>query len=103
MNKTASATTARVRVTERKDLGLAFREAGLTREEELVLRLRHGIAEPRSATLEFRGQDRPELAAALALMEMSALDELAARGAAPRQTAREAAMTASVIERLKRI
>lgn len=103
MNKTASSTAARVRVTERKDLGMAFREARLSRDEELVLRMRHGIAEPRTAVLEFRGQHDEELSAKLALMEIAALDELAAMGVAPRQTAREAALTQSVIERLKRI
>ncbi len=94
---------ARVRVTERRDLGMAFREARLSREEELVLRMRHGIAEPLNATLEFRGQNDEELSAKLALMEIAALDELGAMGVAPRQTAREAALTASVIERMKRI
>lgn len=103
MNKTVGSTTTRVRVTERKDLGLAFREARLTREEELVLRLRHGIPEPRSAALEFRGQSHPELAAKLALMELSALDELHAMGVKPRESAREAAVKASIIDRLKRI
>ncbi len=103
MNKTGSASTTRVRVTERRDLGTAFREAQLTRDEELVLRLRHGIAEPRTAALEFRGQAHPELAAKLAMMELAALEELQAMGVRPRENAREAAVKAAIIDRLKRL
>jgi len=103
VNKTGSSSTTRVRVTERTNLGTAFREARLSREEELVLRMRHGISEPRTATLEFRGQTHPELAAKLALMEISALDELHAMGVTPRESPRDAAVKASIIDRLRRI
>jgi len=92
-----------VRVTERRELGTAFREAHLTREEELVLRMRHGVHEPKSAALEFRGQGHPEIAAKLAMMELAALEELQARGTAPTESPREAAVKHAIIERLKKL
>lgn len=103
MNKSGTATTARVRVTERRDLGIAFREAQLTRDEELVLRMRHGISESRQAALEFRGQNHPEVAAKLALMELAALEELQDMGVRPVENPRDAAVKAAIIDRLKRI
>ncbi len=103
MNKAVGATTAKVRVTERRELATAFREAQLSREEELVLRMRHGIPEPRAAALEFRGQGHPELAAKLAMMELAALEELHARGTTPAESPREAAVKHAIIERLKKL
>jgi hypothetical protein len=103
VNKAVGATTAKVRVTERRELGTVFREAHLSREEELVLRLRHGVPEPRTATLEFRGQGHPEIAAKLAMMELAALEELQTRGAVPAESPREAAVKQAIIERLKKL
>lgn len=103
MNKSGSAASTRVRVTERRELGTAFREAQLSREEELVLRMRHGIAEPRTATLEFRGQGQPEIAAKLAMMELAALEELQLGRATPAESPREAAVKQAIIERLKKL
>lgn len=103
MNKSGSATTARVRVTERRELVTAFREAHLTREEELVLRMRHGVPEARTATLEFRGQSHPEIAAKLAMMELAALEEIQNRGTTPTESPREAAVKHAIIERLKKL
>jgi hypothetical protein len=90
-------------VTERRDLGIAFREAQLSRDEELVLRMRHGLAEPKQAVLEFRGQNHPEVAAKLALMELAALEELDAMGIRPAENPRDAAVKAAIIDRLKRL
>lgn len=98
--KKAVQTSARVRVQD-KDLGAAFRQANLSREEELVLRMRHGISEPRTARLEYRGQQNQEIAAKLALMEAATLDEL--RGHEQPEDPRQSAMKARIIERLKRI
>jgi len=103
VNKSAMATSTRVRVKEQRELGTAFREARLTREEEIVLRMRHGIPEPREATLEFRGQGHPEIAAKLAMMELAALEELHERGTAPVESPREVQVRQAIIERLKRI
>ena len=103
MNKSGSRTSPRIRVTERRELGTAFREAQLSREEELVLRMRHGIPEPRAATLEFRGQGQPEIAAKLAMMELAALEELEARGQEAAESPREAAVKQAIIERLKKL
>ena len=100
--KKAVQTTARVRVHD-KDLGAAFRQANLNREEELVLRMRHGIAEPRTAVLEYRGQHIPEIAAKLAMMEASALDALRGGHTPAPEDPRESAMKAKIIERLKRL
>lgn len=99
--KKAVQTSARVRVQD-KDLGAAFRQANLSREEELVLRMRHGISEPRTARLEYRGQHIQEIAAKLALMEAATLDELRAAQEPP-EDPRQSAMKARIIERLKRI
>jgi len=98
--KKAVQTSARVRVQD-KDLGAAFRQANLSREEELVLRMRHGIAAPRETQLEYRGQHIQEIAAKLAMMEAATLDEL--RGHEPADDPRQSAMKARIIERLKRI
>lgn len=100
--KKAVQTTARVRVSE-KDLGAAFRQANLGREEELVLRMRYGIAEPRGATLEYRGQHIPEIAAKLAMMEAAALDEMRATQSAPSDDPHDSALKAKIIDRLKRL
>lgn len=103
MNKSGGAPTNRVRVSERRELRTAFRDAQLTREEELVLRMRHGIQEPRGATLEFRGQDQPEIAAKLAMMELATLQEIRARSAGPVESPREVAIKRAIIERLKKL
>lgn len=74
MTKVGTQTITRVRT----QIGEAFEQAGLTREEELVLRLRHGISAPVATTLSFRGEGQPELQAKLAFIEASAIDALRA-------------------------
>lgn len=77
MSNTRSTTTARtVTVTERRELHKALGRVDLTREEELVLRMRHGISASATTKLEWRGQGEPELAAKLAMIEADALEEL---------------------------
>jgi len=61
------------RVTTRRELQKAIRKADLTREEELVLRLRYGIPEPLGARLDFHRGGSPEVVAKLALMEAEAV------------------------------
>ena len=68
---TKSATTQTV--TSSRELVQALENANLTREEELVLRMRFGIAESGNTELQFRGTESPELAARLALIENSAV------------------------------
>ncbi len=61
------------RVATRRELQKALRKADLTREEELVLRLRYGIPEPLGARLDFHRGGSPEVVAKLALIEAEAL------------------------------
>ena len=51
----------------------ALERADLTHEEELVLRMRFGIAESGNTELKFRGTDNPEMAARLAFIESNAM------------------------------
>ena len=68
---TKSATTQTV--TSSRELVQALERADLTHEEELVLRMRFGIAESGNTELQFRGSDNPELAARLAFIESNAM------------------------------
>ena len=77
MTKVGTQTITRVRT----QIGDAFEQAGLTREEELVLRLRHGVSAPAATVLSFRGEGQPELQAQLAFIEASALDQLRSQDA----------------------
>jgi DNA-directed RNA polymerase sigma subunit (sigma70/sigma32) len=83
----------------RRDLQKAFREASLTHEEELVLRMRLGVPEPRTATLEYRGQDDAELATKLAMIESEAIDKMRPRLVEPEEGEE---LKSYIIERLKR-
>ena len=103
MKNTGGQVAGQVRVREQRELSAVMHKARLSRQEELVLRMRNGLSEPRTATLEFRGQDNPELATKLAMMELATLRELRARAAGPQETPHEAALTRSIIERLKKI
>ena len=93
MTKVGTQTITRVRT----QIGEAFEQAGLTREEELVLRLRHGISAPAATTLSFRGEGQPELQAKLAFIEASAIDALRAGEAEADQD------EDAIIDRLKSI
>lgn len=68
---TQSATTQTV--TSSRELVEALKHANLTHEEELVIRMRHGIAESGDAELTFRGTENPEMAARLAFIESNAM------------------------------
>jgi DNA-directed RNA polymerase sigma subunit (sigma70/sigma32) len=92
-------TSTQARTTTRREVLKAIRKADLTREEELVLRMRYGIAEPRSAHLEFRGSDDQEVAAKLAFIEADALAHMRPHPAEP--DAEE--LKRSLIDRLREI
>ncbi len=105
MNNPVNATQTKVRVTDRRAVDVALGRARLSREEELVLRLRHGLSAARETTLEYRGAG-VELRARLALMEAAALDHLAEVAEAAREAAivdaRESRLGA-LVDRLRRI
>jgi DNA-directed RNA polymerase sigma subunit (sigma70/sigma32) len=71
------------RTTEREGVREALSQSKLTQEEENVLRMRMGVSEPGSHSLEFRGQDHPETRAKLAMLERSLLEALRRRPDAP--------------------
>lgn len=102
MSNTRSTTTARtVTVTERRELQRALVRVDLSREEELVLRLRHGIAVADETPLAFRGQRDAELKAKLALIEADALEHVRS-APAPADPAGEAIKQA-IIARLRKL
>jgi hypothetical protein len=71
-------TRARTRsVTTLREIREAMQKAPLTREEELVLRMRHGVSEPRTAALQFIEPGSAILAAELAAIEARAVARMA--------------------------
>ncbi len=99
-------TTTRTATTTRRDVHKALRKAELTREEELVLRLRHGLSEPGATHLEFRGTTHPELAAKLALIEADALAHMRPHVAVQVEAAAETGngeLKQSIIDKLKKL
>ena len=88
-------------LTGERELQKALRQARLTREEELVLRMRLGIPEAPSAKLEFMGTDDPELAAKLAMIEAQALETMRPRPVST--TPNDDALKRSIIEKLKEL
>lgn len=97
----STTTTSRSVETQRRDLVEALRQGQLNREEELVLRMRHGISEPGSTPLTFRGQEVPEIKAKLALIEADLLSRLRPEPAA--ESTGDDALKAHIIDRLKRL
>ncbi len=103
MSNNRSTTTARpVTLTERRELQAALQQVGLTREEELVLRLRHGIPAPKTTRLEFRGQDDRELSAKLALIEAELVDRLREHETSAADVEGRA-MDRAIIDRLRKL
>ena len=104
VSNTRSTTTARtVTVTERRELQKALVRVELTREEELVLRLRQGIPVTREALLEYRGQGEPELSAKLAMIEADALDRLRPEPEPADADLEGAALKNAIIARLRKL
>ena len=81
-SKTTTRTELETTVT-RRELKQAMRQADLTREEELAMRMAYGISEPGNAPLEFRGQQDVQLSTKLAMMEATALDTMRPRAVVP--------------------
>ena len=101
-NRTSTTTSRAVRTLAQRDASKALSRVRLSREEELVLRLRHGIPAPKSTQLEYRGQSHPETAAALALMEASLLEHLRGAPEAPEELTGEA-LKGAIIDRLRKL
>ena len=76
----------------------------LTREEELVVRMRNGLGEAGDFPLEFRGTGNEELSARLGLIEATLLAEMHDAGplAAPR-TAVDTDMRDRIMQRLSKL
>ena len=77
-------------------------EADLTNEEELVMRMRLGLAESVNTQIDYRGQDDEELAVVLANMEASALQQMHPRAAAPVQQEGQE-LKKSIISKLRKL
>ena len=99
--KTTTTRTQRRPVTTR-DVQRAMRQARLSREEELVLRMRVGITESPSADLDFRGTGSDELATKLAMMEREALSQMRPRPVAE-TPAEGQALKQLIVDELKRL
>ena len=80
---TKTTTTEVQRTITRREVRKAMAKADLTNEEELVMRMRLGLAESVNAQLDYRGQGDEELALVLANMEAATLHEMRPRTLAP--------------------
>ena len=101
ITKTTTSRTQRRSLTKR-DVRLAMKKARLSREEELVLRMRLGVTESPSSDLEFRGTGGDELATKLAMMEREALNQMRPHTVAE-TPADGQALKQVIIDELKRI
>ncbi|MFH1532258.1 MAG: hypothetical protein ABIK09_16145 [Pseudomonadota bacterium] len=66
-----------LRTLTREEIHAAVGEEVLSREEELLVRMRYGLGLGAGDHLEFRGQENEETRIKLAMMEKALLDELA--------------------------
>jgi len=66
-----------LRTLTREEIHAAVGTGVLSREEEVLVRMRYGLALGAGDRLEFRGQDNEETRIKLAMMEKALLDELA--------------------------
>lgn len=104
MSETRDRTRSRVRTrtATRTEIARGIDAGVLDRDQELVLRMRHGIAAPAEMALTQRGQDHPELAAKLALIEASALEHMRPQQPIPADT-EGAALKQAIIDHLREI
>lgn len=100
-SKTTTRTDTEQTVT-RRQLNKAIRQASLTREEELVLRMSGGISESGNTPLEFRGQQDEQLSTKLAMMEAAALDTMRPRSVAPVAVEGQE-LKSAIVNRLKKL
>ena len=95
-------TTETSRTITRRDVKKAMRQADLTHQEEITMRMRLGLAEPPNTPLEFRGQHSAEVATKLAMIEAEALQHVR-----PPQLVEVPlegqALKASIVDRLKKL
>lgn len=66
-----------LRTLTREEIHAAVGTNVLSREEEVLVRMRYGLSLDAGDRLEFRGQDNEETRIKLAMMEKALLDELA--------------------------
>ncbi len=100
-----SKTTTRTdleRTVTRRELKKAIRQADLTREEELVMRMSYGISEPGNTPLEFRGQQDEQLSTKLAMLEADALDTMRPRAVTSIPLEGQA-LKSAIVDRLKKL
>ena len=98
--QTTTRTVRTSRIAAQRDVQKALRRAPLTREEELVLRMRYGVPESPKAPLEFRGDGDPEIVTKLAMMEAATLDRMRPRPVSDAPLEGEAQ---AVLDRLRRM
>ena len=90
-----SKTKTTVEVRTKVEADIALRRAGLTAEEEQVLRMRYGIGIDPAAPLEMRGDDNAEARARLEAITVRALTAV--------QAEVDTAKRDAIIERLRRM
>ena len=89
------------RASTRLELQKALKECDLTREEELVIRMRQGVSVSPTEMLEFRGQDNVELSAELAAIESDALQHMTPRLVA--ESGEGSELKDAIVDRLKQL
>ncbi len=67
----------KLRTLTREEIHAAVGKDVLSREEEVLVRMRYGLTLDAGDRLEFRGQENEETRIKLAMMEKALLDELA--------------------------
>lgn len=87
MTSTRSKTSITEARTQVRSLRKLIRKRVLTDQEEQVIRMRHGVGEPDSTKLKFRGQKHEETKIKLAMMEREFINEL--REVEPEREARK--------------
>ena len=87
VKSTRSKTSITEARTQVRGLRKLIRKRVLTDQEEQVIRMRHGVGEPDSTKLQFRGQKHEETKIKLAMMEREFINEL--REVEPEREARK--------------
>ena len=98
MTKTRTTTVIRTRT----EADVALRQAGLSSEQEKVLRMRYGIPLDEAVALQRHEAAQPEVAAQLREMEQRNWSHLSAADAGMDSTV-DATRRAAIIERLRRM
>lgn len=72
----------------------------LTRDEEIVVRMKRGLSEGPEFALEFRGQEMPEVAAKLAILEAQLLEDIYDVGPLAQTSEGDASIKARIFDHL---